>query len=87
MQNFPTAALRVWRICTSAAESSAATTGAEAFANCRNCMPWHGEKRGKSGTSGESAAKSGSGAGGVNLCAEVLYLRDKINQPKAFNHR
>lgn len=24
---------------------------------------------------------------GVNFCAEVLYLRDKINQPKAFNHR
>lgn len=61
-----------------------ASASASAFANC---MPWHvenaGKKRGKYGESGSGSVLFG----GVNWCAEVLYLRDKISQPKAFNHR
>jgi len=48
---------------------------------------WHPVNCAVGGSGSGRGSGSGSGAGGVNLCVEVLYLRDKINQPKAFNHR
>lgn len=53
-----------------------ATTGAEAFANCRNCMPWHVERRKSDGEreSGKNARGAGAGLGagvGVAVVLEV----------------